>query len=223
MKAADVMTLGAATVRQDALVSDAARLMLQYGISGLPVVDADANIVGVITEGDFLHHEGTGAWRQDHPWFEFLLSPGPLANAYVHSHSRRIDEVMTKEVVTVTEETPVEEIVRLMGRYRIKRVPVVRGKKVIGIVSRANLLRELARPRDEAASAKANDLAIREQILTELINQQWGYHAPIDITVRDGIVQLWGPVSDERVARALRVAAENIPGVKGVDVTTLPR
>jgi CBS domain-containing protein len=216
------MTLGAATIRSDALISDAARLMLQYGVSGLPVTDANGHLVGIITEGDFLHHEGTGAWHQRHPWFEFLLSPGPLANAYVHSHSRRIDEVMTKQVVTVEEDTPVEEIAQLLERHRIKRVPVVRGKTVVGIVSRANLIHPLTRSQGEAASNKANDTAIREQIITELIKQQWGYHAPIDISVRDGVVQLWGPVYDERVVRALRVAAESVPGVRSVEVAGLP-
>jgi CBS domain-containing protein len=216
------MTLGAATVRPDALISDAARLMLQYGVSGVPVTDVDGRLVGIITEGDFLHHEGTGAWHQRHPWFEFLLSPGPLANAYVHSHSRRIDEVMTKQVVTVDEDTPVEEIAQLMEHHRIKRVPVVRDGKVVGIVSRANLIRELTRPRDEAPGSRASDAALREQILNELVNQQWCYHAPIDIAVRDGIAQLWGPVYDERVAQALRVAAENVPGVKHVEMTALP-
>ena len=129
---------------------------------------------------------------------------------------------MTRQVITVAEETPVDEIARLMERHFIKRVPVTRDNKIVGIVSRANLVRELARQPDEAPTATANDLAIREQIVTELVSQSWGEHAPIDISVRDGIVQLWGPVYDKRVAQALRVAAENVPGVKGVEVTTLP-
>jgi len=124
--------------------------------------------------------------------------------------------------VTVAEETPVDEIARLMERHRIKRVPVIRDNRVVGIVSRANLLRGLARLADAAPAATANDLAIREQILTELDAQAWGRRASIDVTVRNGIVQLWGPVPDDRVAQALRVAAENVPGVKGVEVTTLP-
>ena len=129
---------------------------------------------------------------------------------------------MTRQVVTVAEETPVDEIARLMERHRIKRVPVIRDDRVVGIVSQANLLRGLARLADEAPAATANDLAIREQILAELDAQAWGRRAPFDVLVRNGIVQLWGPVADERVAQALRVAAENVPGVKGVEVTTLP-
>jgi CBS domain-containing protein len=222
MRAIDVMTLGAVTVRDEASVPEAARLMLQYGISGLPVVDAASRLVGFITEGDFLRHIETETGRQRPRWFEFLLSPGRLADEYVHSHSRKVREVMTRQVVTVAEETPVDEIVRLMERHPIKRVPVIRDNKVVGIVSRANLLRGFARQPDEAPTATADDLAIREQIVDELISQAWGAHAPIDIVVRNGIVQLWGPVYDERVARALRLVAENVPGVRGVEVTTLP-
>jgi len=223
MKASDVMTVGAATIRSDASAPEAARLMLQYAISGLPVVDAAGHVVGIITEGDFLRRTETGTERQHRPrWLEVLLGPGRLADEYVHSHSRKVEEVMTRQVVTVAEETPVDEIARLMERHRIKRVPVIRDNRVVGIVSRANLLRGLARLADQAPAATANDLAIREQILTELDAQVWGRRAPIDVTVRNGIVQLWGPVADERVAQALRVAAENVPGVKGVEVTTLP-
>ena len=223
MKASDVMTVGAATIRSDASAPEAARLMLQYAISGLPVVDAAGHVVGIITEGDFLRRTETGTERQHRPrWLEVLLGPGRLADEYVHSHSRKVEEVMTRQVVTVAEETPVDEIARLMERHRIKRVPVVRDNRVVGIVSRANLLRGLARLADAAPAATANDLAIREQILAELDAQAWGRRAPIDVLVRNGIVQVWGPVSDERVVQALRVAAENVPGVKGVEVTTLP-
>jgi osmotically-inducible protein OsmY len=129
---------------------------------------------------------------------------------------------MTKEVVSASEETPVEQIARLMERHRIKRVPVVRENRVVGIVSRANLIHELARSPDAPPGGNVNDLAIRNQIVNEFIGQQWGDRAPIDIDVRDGIVQIWGPVYDERVVRALRVAAENVPGVRQVNITGLP-
>ena len=171
MKAADVMTVGAATIGHDASISEAARLMLQYRqISGLPVVDAAGHLVGIITEGDFLRHVDAGNERRRPRWFELLLSPGRLADEYVHSHSRRVEEVMTRHVVTVVGETPVHEIVRLMELHRVKRVPVIRDNRVVGIVSRANLLRGLARLPDAAPTGTANDLAIREQIVTELVS-----------------------------------------------------
>ena len=151
MKASDVMTVGAATIRSDASVPEAARLMLQYAISGLPVVDDAGHLVGIITEGDFLRRTETGTGRPHRPrWLEFLLGPGRLADEYVHSHSRKVEEVMTRQVVAVAEETPLDEIARLMERHRIKRVPVIRDNRVVGIVSRANLLRGLARLADAA-------------------------------------------------------------------------
>ena len=134
----------------------------------------------------------------------------------------KASDVMTVGAATIRSDASVPEAARLMERHRIKRVPVTRDNRVVGIVSRANLLRGLARLADQVPAATANDLAIREQILVELDAQAWGRRAPIDVTVRNGIVQLWGPVADERVAQALRVAAENLPGVKGVEVTTLP-
>jgi CBS domain-containing protein len=216
------MTLGAATVRSDARLPEAAQLMLQYRISGLPVVDPAGHLVGIITEGDFLRHLESDASRQRPRWLEFLLSPGRVADEYARTHGRRVEDVMTRQVTTVNEETSVEEIARLMERYRIKRVPVIRDDKIVGIVSRANLLRGFARQPDQATGAKADDVAIRAQIIAELRNQLWGQHAPLDIIVRDGTVELWGPVYDERVARALRVIAENVPGVRAVEVTTLP-
>src|SRR6516165_2701161 len=111
MKAADVMTVGAATIRSDASVPEAARLMLRYAISGLPVVDDAGHLVGIITEGDFLRRTETGTGRPHRPrWLEFLLGPGRLADEYVHSHSRKVEEVMTRQVVAVAEETPLGEI-----------------------------------------------------------------------------------------------------------------
>ena len=220
MKAADVMTLGAATIRSDALLREAARLMLQYGISGLPVVDSSGHLVGIVTEGDFLRHLEAGARQQGLHWLEFLLSPGRVADEYVRSHGRRVEDAMTRHVVTVTEETSIEEVVRLMEQHRIKRVLVMRDSTIAGIVSRANLLRGLAHQPDDAS--RADDMTIRAQIIAELMKHRWGDRAPIDIVVRDGIVELWGPVYDERVAQALRVAAENVPGVRNVEITALP-
>jgi CBS domain-containing protein len=222
MKAADVMTHRAVTVRYDASVAEAARLMLQYQISGLPVVDDTGRLSGIVTEGDFLRHIDAGAEQQRPRLLEFLLSPARLAGKYAHSHGRKVDEVMTRQVITVSEETPLDEIVRLMERHRIKRLPVVRDSRVIGIVSRANLLRRLARKSAEMTVGTPRDLEIREQIVDALVKQPWADRAPIDIDVRDGMVQIWGPVYDERVARGLRVVAENVPGVRGVEVTALP-
>lgn len=217
MKAADIMTVGAATVRPDATVGEAARIMLQYRISGLPVVDESGSLVGIITEGDFLRRAETGTERRRPRWLEVLLGPGRLAAEYAHTHGQRVDEVMTRDVVTVTVDTPVEDIVGLMERHGIKRLPVVDGGKVVGIVSRANLLRMLARLAEQAPPVSADDREIRERIMAELDRLEWAPRAAISIAVDKGVVHLWGTTFDERERQALRVVAENVPGVRRVE------
>jgi CBS domain-containing protein len=215
MKAADIMTLGAATIRPDASIAQAAQLMLQYRISGLPVVNAAGDLVGIVTEGDLLRRAESGTEQRRPRWLEFLLGPGKLADEYVHTHSRRVEDVMSRDLITVSPETPVSDVVEQMERQGIKRLPVVREGKVVGIISRANLLRGLARLADEAPEFIASDNVIRERILSELSRQSWG-QAPVDISVENGVVHLRGALLDERLRDALRVVCENVPGVKSV-------
>lgn len=215
MKAADIMTLGAATIRPNAPIAEAAQLMLQYRISGLPVVDTGGELVGIVTEGDLVRRSESGTEQQRPRWLEFLLGPGRLADEYVRSHGRQVKDVMTREVVTVSLETPAPEVVDQMERHQVKRVPVLRDGKVVGIISRANLLRGLARLADATPEIVASDSVIREQIMNELDRQSWG-PVPVDISVRSGIVHLRGAILDERLRDALRVACRNVPGVKDV-------
>jgi CBS domain-containing protein len=216
MKAKDAMTSPVISVEADATILQAIRIMLQRRVSGLPVIDRDGCLVGIVTEGDFLRRAETGTQRRRARWLEFVVGPGKLAQEYVRSHARKVDEVMTADPVTVTEDTSLEEIVRLMEKRQIKRVPVVRGQQVVGIVSRANLLHALASVAREAKPGTQSDESIRAQLLTELGKQPWAPLALIDPIVRDGIVELWGTITDERERHALIVAAENVPGVKAV-------
>ena len=214
MNAADVMTREVRTVEPDASILEAARLMLQHRISGLPVVDAAKKLVGIVTEGDFLRRTETGTQRRRPRWLEFIVGPGKLATEYTHSSGRKVHEVMTAGVHTVSEDTPLEQVVHLMERCRIKRLPVVRGQSLVGIVTRANLLRAVVRLAHEAKPVSINDAEIRGRLVEELKNLPW---APgISVAVKDGVVQLTGVLTDERQRPALRVAAENIPGVKKV-------
>jgi CBS domain-containing protein len=216
MKAKDVMTRNVISVAPDASVFEALRLMLQHKISGLPVVDCAGGVVGMVTEGDFLRRAETGTERKRPRWLEFLVGPGRLASDYVRSHARRVDEVMTYEVETVTEDAQLDDIVALMERHRIKRVPVVRDGQVVGIVSRANLLRAFAGIAAEIPAGPQSDEAIREGVLAELGRQSWGPGHSIDVIVRNGVVELWGTVIEARFRDAARVAAETVPGVKAV-------
>lgn len=216
MKAKDVMTRSVISVVPDDSITRAIRLMLQHRISGLPVIDVDGRLQGVVTEGDFLRRAETATQRQRPRWLEFLISPGRLASEYVETHGRKISDVMTADPVTVTEDALLEEVVALMEKRRIKRLPVMRGDSVVGILSRANLLHALAGLSDEAKPVSVDDQKIREAFLDELKQEKWGPTHMIDVTVHDGVIHLWGSITDERERQALIVAAENTPGVRRV-------
>jgi CBS domain-containing protein len=217
MKAKDVMTTHVISVPSRAPILAALQLMLQHNISGLPVVDEKRNLVGIVTEGDFLRRAETGTERERSRWFEFLLGPGALADDYVRSHGRRVDEVMTADVHTVTEDASLDLIVGLMEKHRVKRVPVVRGGEIVGIVSRANLLHALAGIVREIAPGAETDETMRDHVLTEFDRQPWAPRHLINVMVRNGVVDLWGSVFDARQRQAARVAAETVAGVKSVN------
>jgi CBS domain-containing protein len=216
MKAKDIMSSPVVSVEADTPILQAVRIMLQRRVSGLPVVDKDGHLVGIVTEGDFLRRAETGTQRRRPRWLEFVIGPGRLAAEYTRSHARKVGEVMTPDPVTVTEHTALEDIVKLMEKRQIKRLPVVLGSYVVGIVSRANLLHALASVSREAKPAELADETIRARLLEELGKQPWAPLALINPIVRNGVVELWGTITDERERSALVVAAENIPGVKAV-------
>jgi CBS domain-containing protein len=216
MKAEDVMTRDVISIDPDATVLQAARLMLQHHISGLPVIDKDGILVGVLSEGDFLRRRETRTERRRSRWLEFLMGPGRIAAEYSHSHGNKVSEVMTPDVVTVDVTTPLEDIVDVMERRRIKRVPVVCGGLVVGIITRSNLMHAMVSLARVAQPAATDDAVIRERLLAEIQKEQWAPAATANVVVHDGVVELWGVIIDERQRDALKVAAENTPGVKAV-------
>jgi predicted transcriptional regulator len=170
-----------------------------------------------LSEGDFLRRSETGTQRRRSRWLEFLMGPGKIASEYTHSHGNKVAEVMTGNVLTVGEDTPLEDIVELMERRRIKRVPVVRAGKMVGIVTRSNLLHAMVSMARTAPPLPQSDAAIRDELLAALKKEQWAPLAMSNVVVRDGVVELWGAIVDERQREALKVAAENIAGVKAVN------
>ncbi len=214
MNAADIMTREVMTIRPDASILEAARLMMQHRISGLPVVDSSRNLVGVITEGDFLRRRETGTQRRRPRWLEFIVGPGKMATEYTYESGRKVSEVMTGEVHTVVEDAPLDQIVTVMERNRIKRLPVLRGRELVGIITRANLMRAVVRLAHESHPASASDADIRKRLVDELNKLPWT--PSISVAVKDGVVKLSGVLLDERQRAALRVVAENVPGVKDV-------
>jgi CBS domain-containing protein len=216
MNASNIMTPDVISADPDATVLQAARYMLQHHISGLPVIDKTEALVGILSEGDFLRRRETHTDRRPSRWLEFLMGPGKLAAQYTHTHGSKVSEVMTTNLRTVSEDTPLEKIVKMMERYRIKRVPVLRGKKVVGIVTRANLMHAMVSLARGEPKAATGDAAIRQELLKELKTEKWALASMINVVVREGVVELWGMIVDDRQREALVVAAENIPGVKQV-------
>jgi CBS domain-containing protein len=216
MKVRDIMSTRVISVAPDATILEAIRLMLQNHISGLPVMEPSGALVGVVTEGDFLRRGETGTERKRPRWLEFLLGPGRLAGEYVHTHARRVGNVMTREPVTIADDAGLGEAVEIMERRRIKRLPVIRDGQVVGIVSRANLLHALVSLAAASPPTATTDVAIREALLAQFEKLTWAPAALVDPVVRDGKVELWGTITEEAQREALKVCAENIPGVKSV-------
>jgi CBS domain-containing protein len=218
MKVSEIMTANVVTIGQDATVNEAIRLMLQNKVSGLPVVDAAGAVVGIVTEGDFLRRVETGTEVQRPRWLQLLAGTGKLADEYVRAHGRKVSEVMTPDVAAADENTEIGAIVETMEKRRIKRVPVVRGRKLVGMVTRADILRALARaiPAGAKTAAPSSDLELRNRVVQELGRLPWATRNTISVTVKNGAVELQGAIFNVKEREALRVAAENVPGVTAV-------
>lgn len=227
MRAIDVMTTEVISVGPDTSVQMLAALLSERGISGVPVVDAEGRVVGVVSEGDLLHRVETGTERRPEGraerrrswWLEGIASDRELARDYVKSHARMVRDVMTRDVVAVSDTTELADVANLLETKKIKRVPVVRDGRLVGIISRANLVRALATTKSAPATiADPDDRAISDQLLAELRGKKWVNISSADIIVRDRVVHLWFSDDQPREERlTFRVAAENIPGVRRVE------
>ena len=227
MRAMDVMTTNVITVSPDTSVQEVAKILSERSISGVPVVDAQNRLVGIVSEGDLLHRVETGTERRKEEragrrrswWLDAIVSDRELARDYVRSHGRTVRDIMTRDVVSVSDTTELADIATLLETKRIKRVPVVRDGKLVGIVSRANLVRALATTKSAPATmADPDDRAISDQLLAELRAKNWVDLSSADIIVRDRVVHLWFSDDQPREERlTFRVAAENIPGVRRVE------
>ena len=215
LTAADVMTREVVSVGPDTPVRAIAELLFTRRISGVPVLE-DGRLIGVVSEGDLIGHAAATGEQRRSWWLSALMNDSASARDYAKTHGRTARDVMTSAVITIGEAATLAEIAKTLERHRIKRVPVLREGKLVGIVSRGNLLQALATLEVEAAGTVDDD-AIRERLIAELRGQSWAHLPPDAIVVENGIVRLSGIVQTEDERRALRIAAENTPGVKGVD------
>jgi CBS domain-containing protein len=217
MRARDVMVRAVVTASPDTTVEGLARLMINLRISGVPVLEKkNGRLVGIVSEGDLLRRVEIGTERHRSGWSEAFSSNSRLAAEYVKSHGKRVADIMTREVFSVDEMATLTEVADLMEAKKIKRVPVVHDGKIVGIVSRADLLQVLASGGTKTADEE-QDRTIRARLLAELREQKWADASEDRIVVTDGVVHLWGIIGSEDERRALRIAAENTPGVRGIE------
>jgi CBS domain-containing protein len=215
MRAHQIMTRPVITVAPETPIVEAANTMLQRHVSGLPVIDKAGKLVGIISEGDFIRRREIGTQRKRGRFLKFVLGSGKEAIDFVHEHGRKIAEIMTPDPLTIDEETDLEKIVELMEKNDVKRLPVMRGDKLVGIVSRSNLLQAVASLAREIPDPTADDDHIRNRIIDTLEKNNWCPFG-LSVTVRDGIVHLSGVITEERSRQAAIVGAENVAGVKTV-------
>lgn len=219
MKAKDIMTSPVITVTPDATVDEIAALLFERRISAVPVVEK-GRLVGIVSEADLLHrHEiGTDCIAQSGSWWLRLFTVDRSIEEYIKSHARRARDVMTREVATVAPDTPVADIATLLEKRRVKRVPVVHAGRLAGMVSRSNLVQALAATaRSSEPAAPGSDASIYAQLVRELERQSWWRRGTSFVAVADGVVTISGTVDAEEERDAARVAAENIPGVRGIE------
>jgi CBS domain-containing protein len=212
------MTTNVVTVQPDTGVPEIARLLLKHRISAVPVVDADRRVLGIVSEGDLMRRAETDTESRHSWWLEAIFTTQDRAEEYIKTHGRKAGDLMTRDVVGVTEDTPLYEIAGLLEKHHIKRVPVTRDGRLIGIVSRANLLHGLAAKGAESTGpSSSDDQTIREKLLHALSKEVGLDMALINVVVNGGVVQLWGLVGSGTEKKAAQVSAENTPGVKAVE------
>lgn len=214
MRARQIMTKNVMTVTPETSILDAATMMLRCHVSGLPVLD-DGVLVGIVSQSDFLRRSEIGTQRRRPRWLQFLIGPEGLAADFVHEHGRKIEDVMTRDPVFAQEDTPLDELVHLMEKHDVHRLPIMRGKTLVGIVTRSNLLQAVASIAGEIPAPTAADDLVRDRI-TETIRATCWTPSSLQVVVHNGIVHLHGVVLDEEARHASIVAAENTAGVREV-------
>ena len=216
MIVADVMTRNVISIAPEATVEDAVKLMLARNISGLFVVDGAGDLAGVVTEGDLLRREEIGTVRHRPWWLRLLASPSRQAADFFHAHGRHVRDVMTDDVISVAHDAPLEGVVTTMEKNRIKRLPVTQEGRVIGVVSRSDLLRALIGRVRDVPPAASDDRTLRSVILDSLEAQSWAPTTTLNVTVSKGVADVWGTITNEEERHAIRVVVENTPGVTTV-------
>jgi CBS domain-containing protein len=203
-------------------VREVARIFVDNRISGAPVLDPDGHVAGMISEGDLLRRSEIGTEERPRTSWLDLWSASHEARDYIKTHAVKVRDVMTTDVLTVKPDTSLGEVASILETRRIKRVPVTDAGRLVGIVSRANLVQALASVPDEPSTdVTLSDAEIRAMLMGELAGRKWSF-AGRNLVVTNGVVHLWGVFHSVEAVEAVRVAAQSIPGVKRVEDHTEP-
>jgi len=215
MKAADIMVTNVVSVGPDASVREIASLMLERRISGVPVIDASGRVLGIVSEGDLIRRPELGTDKGATGWLSVFLSEDERARDFIKTHGLKAHEVMSHPAICVAPEAPLADVVRLLERHRVKRLPVVAHGKLTGLVTRADLLRALV-TRQAIPPVAPGDREIRDRIEAILRSEEWASSAFVNVQVSEGVVHLWGAVNSIEQREALVLAVRGTPGVREV-------
>ncbi len=217
MRVKDVMTKTVISVTPQTSVSDALDIMTRSRVSGLPVIDEGGLLVGIVSEGDFLRRSELGTEKPQAHWLASIFLPGRAAELYARAHAKHVDQIMSADVATIEEDATLGSAVELMEKRSVKRLPVVAGKRVVGMIARADFVHALAQfVRQPYEEALVTDAEIKRGIEAEMKAQLWAPAATVDIVVKEGVVELHGLLTDERERNALHALVENVGGVREV-------
>jgi CBS domain-containing protein len=215
MNVADVMVHDVISVAPETPVAKIAELLLRRGISAALVIDARGRLVGIVSEGDLIRRREIGTARETSWWLRAFSRAETVADLYVRSRGLTAEDVMTRDLVTVTENTPLAEAAERMESFLVKRLPVMRDDSVVGVVSRTDLVRAVAAAGSLPAGHQ-DDGAIRRDLERTLEKESWFGEQKVGITVHDHVVYLWGQVSSPVQLRALELLSRGVTGVMDV-------
>ena len=217
MKAHEAMTKDVIKVGLDTTVGEIAALLVQHRISAVPVVADETNVVGIVSQTDLGHRSETGTEKRRKWWLEAFADPDSKAREFIKSHGLRAKEIMSRFVVSVSPQANLAEVAEILDTHRIRQVPVMDGGKLVGMISRADLVRKLAEVKTGAPAVRPDNSALQKAIWDQVKAQGWLKSAYVNLIVRDGVVELWGAVDSNEQRRALRILVEGVRGVRKVE------
>lgn len=217
MKAHEIMTRDLITVKPDTPVREIAALMAEKHISGVPVVADDGQVIGVVSQGDLLHREEIGTERRPKSWLRVFADPDQMAREYVRTHGLRAHDIMSRHVVSVSADADLQHVADTMDKHRFKRVPVVDKGKLVGLITRGDIVRTLNKMQASAKAMSLDNTALEKALLQKMRNQPWLDGTYINLTVKDGAIELWGFIKSEDQRNALKVLIEETAGSRKVD------